>query len=79
MQTRLNIGHGPNIDELTERFHPFEPAMRSQQIIEFDLAYTQMNERRLDKIWLDLIFEKPAMNAVTVREMVFSRHLRANV
>ena len=76
---RLNIGHGPNIDELTERFHTFEPAMRSQQIIEFDLAYTQMNERRLDKIWLDLIFESPAMSAVELRELFLSRHLRAEV
>ena len=47
--------------------------------IEFDLALTQMNEKRLDKIWLDLILEKPAMNAAMIREMIFSRHLRANV
>ena len=49
------------------------------QVIEFDLALTQMNEKRLDKIWLDLILEKPAMNAAMIREMIFSRHLRANV
>lgn len=74
---RLNIGHGPNIDEVTERFQSFEPGQRSQQVIEFDLAYTQMNEKRLDKIWLDLIFEAPGMSAVELRELFLSRHLRA--
>lgn len=74
---RLNIGHGPNIDEVTERFQPFEPGQRSQQIIEFDLAYTQMNEKRLEKIWLDLIFESPGMSAVELRELFLSRHLRS--
>ena len=74
---RLNIGHGPNTDELIQQFHSFEPGLRSQQVIEFDLAYTQMNERRLEKIWLDLIFESPRMSAVELRELFLSRHLRA--
>lgn len=74
---RLNIGHGPNIDEVTEQFHAFEPGLRSQQVIEFDLAYTEMNEKRLEKIWLDLIFESPRMSAVELREVFLSRHLRA--
>ncbi|MEF9605251.1 DUF6478 family protein, partial [Paracoccus sp. PXZ] len=74
---RLNIGHGPNIDEVTLQLHSFEPGLYSRQVTEFDLAYTQMNERRLEKIWLDLIFEAPRMNAVEIRELFFSRHLRA--
>ncbi|UFS65335.1 DUF6478 family protein [Paracoccus denitrificans] len=74
---RLNIGHGPNIDDLTEQLHGLEPGLCSQQVIEFDLAYTQLNEKRLEKIWLDLIFEAPRMNAVEIRELFFSRHLRA--
>lgn len=74
---RLNIGHGPNVDEVTQQFRSFEPGQPSQQVIEFDLAYTQMNEKRLDKIWLDLIFESPRMNAVEIRELFFSRHMRA--
>lgn len=74
---RLNIGHGPNIDEITLQLPGFEPGVYSQQVTEFDLAYTQLNEKRLEKIWLDLIFEAPRMNAVEIRELFVSRHLRA--
>lgn len=74
---RLNIGHGPNIDEVTLALARFAPGQHSRQVTEFDLAYTEMNERRLEKIWLDLIIESPRMSAVEIREMFFSRHLRA--
>lgn len=75
---RLNIGHGPNTEELLLQLRDPEGGLHSQQVLEFDLAYTQMNERRLEKIWLDLIFEGPRMNAVEIREMFLSRHLRAD-
>jgi len=55
----------------------FEAGHYSRQVTEFDLAYIPMNEKRLEKIWLDLIFEAPRMNAVEIRELFFSRHLRA--
>lgn len=76
---RLNIGHGPNIDEITLKLPHFSPNQPGRQVTEFDLAYTQMNDRRLEKIWLDLIFEAPHMNAVEIRELFFSRHLRAEL
>ena len=74
---RLNIGHGPNVEEMTLQARGVEQGQPGPQLIEFDLAYTQMNERRLEKAWLDLIFESPRMNAVEIRELFFSRHLRA--
>ncbi|HWL55416.1 MAG TPA: DUF6478 family protein [Paracoccus sp. (in: a-proteobacteria)] len=74
---RLNIGHGPNTDELVQSLHQMEAGLQSQQVIEFDLAYTEINEKRLEKMWLDLIFEAPAMSAVEIREMILSRHPRA--
>lgn len=77
--TRLNIGNGPNTEELLRHLGGVQPGQVSQVVTEFDLALTQMNDKRLDKIWLDLIFEKPQMNAVVIREMILSRHLRANV
>lgn len=57
---RLNVGHGPNTDELLQQLRGMDAGLQSQQVVEFDLAYTQMNEKRLEKIWLDLIFEAPA-------------------
>ncbi|GLK65484.1 hypothetical protein F8A10_03610 [Paracoccus kondratievae] len=74
---RLNIGHGPNTDDMTLHVGGLQPGQFGQQVIEFDLAYTPMNEKRLEKIWLDLIFESPRMNAVDIRELFLSRHLRA--
>ena len=76
---RLNIKNGPNTEDSLRHLGEIGQDGAHAQVVEFDLALTQMNEKRLDKIWLDLIFEKPAMNAVVIREMIFSRHLRANV
>lgn len=76
---RLNIGSGPNTEEVVQHLGNLRSGSSSSHVIEFDLALTEMNEKRLDKVWLDLIFEKPAMNAAAIREMIFSRHLRANV
>ncbi|MFT4013378.1 MAG: DUF6478 family protein [Paracoccus sp. (in: a-proteobacteria)] len=75
---RLNIGHGPNTEEMLQLLRGMEEGLQSQQVVEFDLAYTEMNEKRLEKIWLDLIFEAPRMSAVETRELFFSRHLRAD-
>lgn len=76
---RLNVGHGPNIDELLQQLRGEDAGPQSQKVVEFDLAYTEMNEKRLEKIWLDLIFESPRMNAVEIRELFLSRHLRAEL
>ena len=76
---RLNVGNGPNTEELLRHLDGVVPGQVRQSVTEFDLALTQMNEKRLDKIWLDVILEKPLMNAVTIREMILSRHPRAQV
>lgn len=75
---RLNIGHGPNVDELLQHMGDMEAGQHNQKVIEFDLAYIEMNEKRLEKVWLDLIFEAPQMCAVEIRELFLSRHLRAD-
>lgn len=73
---RLNVANGPNTDQVT---HPISAiGTQSHQVVEFDLAYTEINERRLEKCWIDLIFESPYMNAVQIREIFVSRHLRAD-
>lgn len=76
---RLNVGNGPNTEELLRHLGGVVPGQLCQNVTEFDLALTRMNEKRLDKIWLDVIFEKPQMNAVIIREMILSRHPRAQV
>ena len=77
---RLNIGHGPNTDELLRHLGDLTPGSTPQtQVIEFDLHYVEMNEKRLEKLCLDLIFEAPQMNAVRLRDLFLSRHLRADI
>ena len=47
--------------------------------VEYDLAYSNLNEKRIENIWLDLIFEAPDMNQVVLRDLTFARHRRANL
>ena len=72
---RLNIKHGPNSEQLVREL-PHGDGARS---VEFDLAYTRMNERRLEKAWVDLIFENPRMNEVVIRDLTFARYPRAEL
>lgn len=71
--TRLNVKHGPNTEQVVRELRTDTGAAH----VEFDLAYTRLNEKRVEKMWLDLIFEGPRMNRVTLRDLTFSRRKRA--
>lgn len=73
--TRLNIKHGPNTEQIVREL----PMNETRAVVEFDLAYSAMNEKRVEKVWLDIIFEGPEMNQVTLRDLTFSRRLRAAI
>jgi hypothetical protein len=70
---RLNIKHGPNTAQIVREL----PLDREEINVEFDLAYSRLNEKRVEKAWLDLIFEGPEMNQVTLRDVTLSRRPRA--
>jgi hypothetical protein len=70
---RLNIRHGPNTEQIVREL----PLNQENTTVEFDLAYSKLNEKRVDRAWIDLIFEGPEMNQVTVRDLTFSRRPRA--
>lgn len=72
---RLNVKHGPNTEQIVREL----PLGAEEVMVEFDLAYTKLNEKRADKLWLDLIFEGPQMNQVTLRDLTFSRRPRAEL
>ena len=46
---------------------------------EFDLAYSNINEKRIEKAWLDLILEGPEMNRLAIWDMVLLRAPRADI
>lgn len=72
---RLNIKNGPN----TEQQLLTLPADQQEVSVAFDLAYTQLNEARTEKIWIDLLFENPNMNKITIRDLNICRYPRAQI
>ncbi|WP_299781398.1 DUF6478 family protein [uncultured Roseobacter sp.] len=72
---RLNIRHGPNTEQMVRELHIDGKDVE----MEFDLAYCNLNEKRIEKAWVDFIFEGPEMNQVTLRDLTFSRRQRAQV
>ncbi|QUJ76368.1 hypothetical protein KDD17_15980 [Sulfitobacter albidus] len=72
---RLNIKNGPNTEQIVREIDFTE----DQIVVEFDLAYSKMNERRVEGAWIDLIFEGPEMNQVVLRDLTFSRRPRAQI
>lgn len=72
---RLNIKHGPNTEQIVREL----PQNEEDVMVEFDLAYSRLNEKRIERVWLDLIFEAPDFNQVILRDVTFVRQLRAAI
>ena len=70
---RLNIKHGPNTEQMVREF----PESSGRQMVEFDLAYSELNEKRIEKAWIDMIFEGAEMNQIGLRDLTVLRHFRA--
>ena len=71
--SRLNIRHGPNTEQIVREL----PLNQKDTTVEFDLAYSKLNEKRVERAWVDLIFEGPEMNQITLRDLTFTRRPRA--
>jgi hypothetical protein len=72
---RLNIKHGPNVESIVREM----PLGAAEVMVEFDLGYSKINEKRVEKIWLDLIFEGPEMNQIVLRDLTITRRPRAEL
>lgn len=72
---RLNVQHGPNQEQIVRQVDFRDDTGRA----EFDLAYTKINEKRLEKAWVDLILEGPEMNRLAIWDMVLLRAPRADI
>ena len=70
---RLNVKHGPNTEQIVREL----PLHEDDVTVEFDLAYSELNEKRVEKAWVDLIFEGPDMNQVILRDVTMARRPRA--
>ncbi|WP_375255529.1 DUF6478 family protein [Yoonia sp.] len=72
---RLNIKHGPNTEQVLLTL----PDTHEETMVEFDLAYSHLNERRAERMWLDLMIEEPAMNKIRIRDLTLSRYPRSEI
>ena len=72
---RINVRHGPNVEQLVSEFD----GSTGEFTIEFDMAATRLNEARIERGWLDLIFEGPQMNEIVLRDVTLSRRPRAEI
>ncbi|QDC11706.1 hypothetical protein FHY55_18935 [Oceanicola sp. D3] len=73
---RLNIKHGPNTEQVVREL---PMGTDGPQVAEFDLAYSDLNEKRVEKAWIDLIFEGPQMNQIMLRDVTLTRRPRAEI
>ncbi|MDM7458112.1 MAG: DUF6478 family protein [Paracoccus sp. (in: a-proteobacteria)] len=76
---RLNVQQGPNIEPVLHKIGDDLAGQDNRRVAEFDLGYAELSARVIDKVWLDLILERPAMSALTLRDLVLSRHPRAQM
>jgi hypothetical protein len=72
---RLNVKHGPNVAQLVREL----PAQAGEVVVEFDLAYAKLDDTRIERAWLDLIFNDVAMTGIALRDLVVSRRPRAEL
>jgi hypothetical protein len=70
---RLNIKYGPNVEQVVREL----PLDGSEMMVEFDLEHTKISEKRLERLWMDVIFDGPEMNEIILRDLTFSRRPRA--
>lgn len=72
---RLNVKHGPNLAQPVSNL----PAEGRMKVAEFDLAYADLNDKRIERAWLDLILNDAAMTRIVIRDVVVSRRPRAEL
>ncbi|MEJ8561720.1 DUF6478 family protein [Yoonia sp. GPGPB17] len=75
IHTRLNVKNGPNTEQILLTL----PGAKPETMVEFDLAYSGLNERRAERMWIDLMIESPAMNKIYIRDLTLCRYPRAEI
>jgi hypothetical protein len=72
LYARLNLCQGPNVTPLLRQV-----AAGGRQAAVFDLAYAALEPAPVDRLWLDLILEAPAMTRIAFLDLALCRHPRA--
>ncbi|MFD1914051.1 DUF6478 family protein [Halodurantibacterium flavum] len=69
LYARFNLSHGPNIETLVRE-------VDGQGAAEFDLAYCPMEVSRIEKAWIDLIFEGGCPPRAVLSDLCIARRPR---
>ena len=72
---RANVKVGPNIERVTRTIDQG----RAKPIVEFDLFYEDLEAQKISDVWIDIIFEKPSVNLITMQDVRVSRRPRINL
>ena len=72
---RLNVRHGPNTEQLVRALD----LERGQMAEEFDLFYADLLPETVSELWVDLIFERPELTRIDIRDAILSRRPRASL
>lgn len=72
---RLNIKHGPNLAQPVSAL----PEQGRDKLAEFDLAYADLNDKRIERAWVDVLLNDVAMTRIVIRDVVVSRRPRAEL
>ncbi|WP_108813602.1 DUF6478 family protein [Loktanella sp. Alg231-35] len=75
IDARLNILNGPNTEQILLTL----PDDTADTMVEFDLAYGQLNEKRAERMWIDLMIAAPHMNKIVIRDLNLARYPRAEI
>lgn len=70
---RINVKHGPNVDQDIKEIKHHHGELN----MEFDLGYMDLHEKRLEKVWVDLIFDQANMNKIEIQDLTVCRRMRA--
>ena len=55
------------------------PEQGRDKVAEFDLAYADLNDKRIERAWVDLILNDASMTRIVIRDVVVSRRPRAEL
>ena len=70
---RANVKIGPNVEVITREIDRH----RARPFVEFDLFYAELDAQKITDVWVDVIFDKPTTNVITIHDLRLSRRPRA--
>ncbi len=72
---RLNLCHGPNTEQIVRPIN----IGAGESFAEFDIFYTDYEQKRAANAWIDLIINDPAHKRITLEHVIILRRVRASL